>query len=62
MPFMALKTTPFNRLIDRVFRKSMRLRYAESLEGCEQIEGPQRSGHRVRTERTSRDFFVSVRD
>jgi SAM-dependent methyltransferase len=33
------KNTPFNRLIDRLFRKSMRLRYAKSLEGCELSEG-----------------------
>jgi 2-polyprenyl-3-methyl-5-hydroxy-6-metoxy-1,4-benzoquinol methylase len=33
------KDTPFNRVIDRLFRKSMRLRYAKSLEGCELSEG-----------------------
>ena len=33
------ENTPFNRLIDRVFRKSMWLRYTKSLEGCEPIEG-----------------------
>ena len=33
------ENTSFNRVIDRLFRKSMSLRYTKSLEGCEQIEG-----------------------
>ena len=33
------ENTPFNRLINGLFRESMRLRYAKSLEGCEPIEG-----------------------
>jgi 2-polyprenyl-3-methyl-5-hydroxy-6-metoxy-1,4-benzoquinol methylase len=33
------ENTPFNRIINGLFRESMRLRYAKSLEGCEPIEG-----------------------
>src|SRR5579863_241715 len=33
------ENTPFNRLVNGLFRKSMRLRYANTLQGCEQIEG-----------------------
>jgi SAM-dependent methyltransferase len=33
------ENTPLNRLVNGLFRKSMRLRYAKSLEGCEPIEG-----------------------
>jgi 2-polyprenyl-3-methyl-5-hydroxy-6-metoxy-1,4-benzoquinol methylase len=31
--------TPVNHIINRIFRKSMRLRYAKTLEGCRPIEG-----------------------
>jgi SAM-dependent methyltransferase len=33
------RNTPFNRLVNGLFRKSMRLRYARTLEGCDPIEG-----------------------
>ncbi|MBI4847193.1 MAG: methyltransferase domain-containing protein [Nitrospirae bacterium] len=33
------KNTPLNSLINRIFRKSMRLRYAKTIEGCYPIEG-----------------------
>jgi 2-polyprenyl-3-methyl-5-hydroxy-6-metoxy-1,4-benzoquinol methylase len=33
------ENTPFNRLVNGLFRKSMRLRYAKTVQGCEQIEG-----------------------
>ncbi len=33
------ENTFFNRVINRLFRKSMRLRYVKSLEGCEPVEG-----------------------
>lgn len=33
------KNTPLNSLINKMFRKSMRLRYAKTMEGCYPIEG-----------------------
>jgi 2-polyprenyl-3-methyl-5-hydroxy-6-metoxy-1,4-benzoquinol methylase len=33
------KDTPINRLISKIFRKSMRLRYQKTIEGCLPVEG-----------------------
>ncbi|MBI4843154.1 MAG: methyltransferase domain-containing protein [Nitrospirae bacterium] len=33
------KNTPFNRVVNHLFRKSMRLRYAKTIEGCYPVEG-----------------------
>jgi 2-polyprenyl-3-methyl-5-hydroxy-6-metoxy-1,4-benzoquinol methylase len=33
------QNTPFNRIANQLFRKSMRLRYMRSVEGCQPVEG-----------------------